>query len=843
MIDIKMYGKPKPSDGVTTNSIVMMGGGGSNLDPHYIWGQKFDGTEDVNGDMKVNGTAYIDYSYMIRLNSTYINASYTNSAYLGADYGEINFLKSRQIDADYAAILKAFIGEMSATSITTENLTVTKSAHFFELVVDKIKAAGGAVLFTPANGFTIRKYDKIKDGYRLYFLANERGSAIRNMWQINDQAICQSFNNVNSGINYNVSNKYWFSVVINTNNDDNGGNPVNINVGTDENIDMQYCHYIDISDTIFDGELNISVDDEVAMLGYRGDDDPARQNAIYISCYSSLDFEIQAPLICQYKGINDFNLASHKYTWFSGGVTDEGKAAGREANEIRGSIKLQDGKSLDDAMSYMYSYMGELKVSSDEIMSSVSYIYSYIDSLGNQVNEKVAWSYILQHADEINLNVINGLKETGIDIKTGEITINADNTTFTGNISMTNKGDGITLYDENNKPKTIISRDRLERKYVDSHYEYLPSDQSQTKVRSIDTKPYLVLGDYYTETKSEYKARYYNDIKGIYLGNFTTSDTFKITLGLTIRFCHKDYDKGVYDIPSWHSYDTGVYKMKYKVYTASGNTVVSETEITINDQRDRDIQVSCDYNDDYYLDWEIDYSYDPDEVNKGMTFYTIGEYIHLKITESANGMTFVGLNGIYSANNSDRYMVYSPDGFNITENEARNITIGDNAHTIENVKYQMGVDPEQGPFWAYKNLGKSWAIPFGVPALITISPSDFTDTTIQDQNGNNVTVKGYNVNSNIFSMIKVYGTFDSSNYYIILPYCEPGSVMIYNYSSNKNILIHARGVSGPNNIYINSRHMGNRNTGQWAYEMGQTDEMLWMIGDRYGWNNASFIDH
>ena len=477
MIDIKMYSSPK-QEGTTTVSKVLLGGGGSSLSPHYLWGQYFDGTQDINGDITVNGTAYIDYSYMIELNSQRINGSYTNTAYLGADYGEINFLKSRQIDADYAAILKAFIGEMSATSITTENLTVTKSAHFFQLVIDQIKAAGGAVLFTPANGFTVRKYDKIEGGWRLYFLANERGSAIRNMWQINDQAICQSFNNVKASVNYDISNKYYWSVVINTNNDDNGGNPVNINVGTGENIDMQWCHYIDISDTVFDGNIDISVDDEIAMLGYRGEDDEARQNAIYISCYSSLDTEIKAPLICQYKGINDFNLAKHKYTWFSGGVTTEGIANNRDANEIRGSIKMQDGKTIEDAFGYMYSYMGELRVSADEISSKVGYISSYIDSLTGEVKDKVSWSYIMQHADEINLNVIEGLKETGIDIKTGNILINADNTTFMGNISMTSQGDGITLYDENNKPKTIISRDKLEKKYIQGgsgDYEYLPS--------------------------------------------------------------------------------------------------------------------------------------------------------------------------------------------------------------------------------------------------------------------------------------------------------------------------------------------------------------------------------
>lgn len=857
MIDIRMYSSPK-DQGVTTQSkVILQGDGGGVFEPHYIWGQYFDDTKDINGDMKVNGTAYIDYSYMIELNAQRINATYTNTAYLGADYGEINFLKSRQIDADYAAILKAFIGEMSATSITTENLTVTKSAHFFQLVIDQIKAAGGAVLFTPANGFTVRKYDKIEGGWRLYFLANERGSAIRNMWQINDQAICQSFNNVNAGVNYDISNKYYWSVVINTNNDDNGGNPVNINVGTGENIDMQWCHYIDISDTVFDGNIDISVDDEIAMLGYRGEDDEARQNAIYISCYSSLDTEIKAPLICQYKGINDFNLAKHKYTWFSGGVTPEGIANGRDANEIRGSIKMQDGKTIEDAFGYMYSYIGEFRVSADEISSKVGYISSYIDSLTGEVKEKVSWSYIMQHADEINLNVIDGLKETGIDIKTGEIIINADNTTFLGNISMKQQGDGITLYDENNKPKVIISRDRLERKYISggNYYEYLPSELAQTKTRRINTKDYLVLGDYWTETKAQYKSRYYNDIKRIFLGNYTTSDTFYISLEAYLRFAAKEYDKGIYDIPSLWNTDKGVYKITYKVFTGSGNTVISSTTVTIQDKREVELQIQCNYNDDYYLDWTIDYVYDTDKVVDGMTYLTITEALYVKITESAAGMTFIGLNGIYSSQNSERQMIYSYDGFNIKEKEPKEFIIGnDNNHKILNPKYELGVDPNIGPYINYAddkfntNLSPSWRVGIGTPVFIEVSNYDFYDTKILDENGNEITVKGINLNTNIYSIIYITGYFnDSNDYYIILPRHVGGMVMIYNYSLDKNIFIYARNESYSKNIYINQRRTYSsgsyHNTGRWRYEFGQTDEMLWMAGDLYGWHNVSLIDH
>ena len=63
-----------------------------------------------------------------------------------------------------------------------------------------------------------------------------------------------------------------------------------------------------------DGTLNPEVGDEVAMLGNRTD--TARQSAIYISAGTSIDTGIQAPLIACYQGVNNYDLASHRKSYF-----------------------------------------------------------------------------------------------------------------------------------------------------------------------------------------------------------------------------------------------------------------------------------------------------------------------------------------------------------------------------------------------------------------------------------------------------------------------------------------------------------------------------------------------
>ncbi len=73
------------------------------------------------------------------------------------------------------------------------------------------------------------------------------------------------------------------------------------------------------------------------MLGYRGTDDANRQSAIYLAAYNSVDSTLQAPLFCHYKGINDFNLSNHKYTWFAA-----------NGNQIRGNVLIESGQSVTD---------------------------------------------------------------------------------------------------------------------------------------------------------------------------------------------------------------------------------------------------------------------------------------------------------------------------------------------------------------------------------------------------------------------------------------------------------------------------------------------------------------
>ena len=155
-----------------------------------------------------------------------------NSGYIGtlnSDSIETNKLKTTDLEA-----INAFIDTLQSREITTEYLTVTKQAHFFELVIDKIRAVGGIIILTPAScvidyvlahkrdygtapsAYEVPDADNYDnyDYFRVYWRATDNfGRSVSNDFVEKDQVICQSFNNVTTGINYNVSNKYYWRLV------------------------------------------------------------------------------------------------------------------------------------------------------------------------------------------------------------------------------------------------------------------------------------------------------------------------------------------------------------------------------------------------------------------------------------------------------------------------------------------------------------------------------------------------------------------------------------------------------------------------------------------------------
>lgn len=165
--------------------------------------------------------------------------------------------------------------------LDAEYLHVHRKLTAEEVEIMKTSQIKGKVV-NSAGGFVISKIERIVGAWRCYFRQEDAdGRRIYNSMQVNDLALCETFNLIDAGGQ--LSNHYWHRRVI--------------AVGTD---------YVDIADNTnaddyASGSDVPQVGDEVVQLGHLTDED--RQSAIIQSAAGT-----GAPYFKIIKGINSFTL-------------------------------------------------------------------------------------------------------------------------------------------------------------------------------------------------------------------------------------------------------------------------------------------------------------------------------------------------------------------------------------------------------------------------------------------------------------------------------------------------------------------------------------------------------
>ena len=205
-----------------------------------------------------------------------------------------------------------------------KDLTVTGSAHFFKLIIDEIKSAGGSVLLTSANGFVAENVTHHgttggeDERYILYWKDSDGEKTIDNQWQVGDFAVCMTAN-LKKGVSENAGNKTWWCKVA------DAGNAGGYNYISLDWYGRAQGRTITEGGKTFTEATSSGVPekgDNVAMLGSVATDkdgnfDYKRQSAIYLAAYDSLDMGIETPFLAFYYGIDDFCLSRHRKTHLS----------------------------------------------------------------------------------------------------------------------------------------------------------------------------------------------------------------------------------------------------------------------------------------------------------------------------------------------------------------------------------------------------------------------------------------------------------------------------------------------------------------------------------------------
>ena len=426
-------------------------------DSEFVGNVTVDSSLAVSGDVSVGGSSDFlgetRFSNNVIFNRNQPNGSGPNKVTVNADL-EVNGKSN-------------FTDDMTATSITVDYLTVTKLAHFFELVIDKIRASQGQIIITDANA-KIDYVEKVDGVSRLYWRADSENQSNLSLNEFveGDQIVCQTFNRGQMQKNddgsyqgFNVSNKYYWVVCsgvgqgVEKTFSDSEGNPGEKHV----------YNFVEISDSDTvspkDGAFLPEIGDEIVQLGNRSD--TLRQAAIIISAYNNayLDKGIKAPAIVQYDGINDFKLDTHRLNVISKGL-----------NRFMGSYLTSDGKTdivdkIGDVETTTNNKFSEIQQTIEGITQTVSNnktsienINSSIGTLSGKVTENTTnISQLTQRADSIQVSVTQNSEriEEVSDSVSGDLTgIRNQVTTNTNNIAaLTIKADNINSKVESNTTK------------------------------------------------------------------------------------------------------------------------------------------------------------------------------------------------------------------------------------------------------------------------------------------------------------------------------------------------------------------------------------------------------
>lgn len=258
-------------------------------------------------------------------------------------------------------VTKIYATDIDAKNIATENLEVTKEAHFFRLVVDELLSNKGAIIISSAN-CVVEKVNTSSSYYEVLFAMKDAdGNNVANSWRVGDQALCLTFSGEGAGTFSNVKNRYYWRYVAWVGSVTDGG--------------VAY-HAIRLSRTSgqYDGTDAPAAGDNLVQLGYTGSETMYnyRQSAVILSSYPTMDSGVKPPSLAFYKGINDFSLSTHRYTYIDG-----------LSNEFIGNFRVLVNGS--------YQNLSTLLVTMEGLISNVQATMLVGNMFGNLTS---GWKYL-----------------------------------------------------------------------------------------------------------------------------------------------------------------------------------------------------------------------------------------------------------------------------------------------------------------------------------------------------------------------------------------------------------------------------------------------------------------
>lgn len=182
----------------------------------------------------------------------------------------INLLNS----ADYDDAMQSGFGfyrrKDGKIGLNVTDISVWGKAYFNNLTIREITFVGGNLVFSPSAGkiFEVREiYNDTNEltGWKCYLLADDGTTATTNMFEVDDQVRCETFN-IKAGVYENVSNKFYWRKITEVSTDNEEITDANNNIL----YDGKKFSWIVISATDkAEGSDNPAAGDTIVLMGNR----------------------------------------------------------------------------------------------------------------------------------------------------------------------------------------------------------------------------------------------------------------------------------------------------------------------------------------------------------------------------------------------------------------------------------------------------------------------------------------------------------------------------------------------------------------------------------------------
>lgn len=225
--------------------------------------------------------------------------------YIDADGNVIiNLLNS----ADYDDAMQSGFGfykrKDGKYGLNVTDLSVWGKAYFNNLTIRELTYVGGNLVFSPSAGkiFEVREIADDNGevtGWKCYLLADDGTTATTNMWEVDDQVRCETFN-IKAGVYENVSNKFYWRKITEVSTDNEEITDANNNILYDG---KKFAWIVISAIDKAEGSDNPAAGDTIVLMGNRTNTD--RMSFVVKETYGD-----NAPREVGYTNVHSYTLGN-----------------------------------------------------------------------------------------------------------------------------------------------------------------------------------------------------------------------------------------------------------------------------------------------------------------------------------------------------------------------------------------------------------------------------------------------------------------------------------------------------------------------------------------------------